>query len=426
MAFRSRLAPGVGAALLLVGAVTADQSPTAADEILSELQVGVAGLNSVLTYPAGSAETRLAALVDAHVDLSGFMDRTFGRYVERTVEDYRRVMSRDAVQDLAKGQEKLLARAMRGRIAADLDAWVQSGQVRSVTLGQVSYGSDAAEVTLRGDGPGGATEYALRLEATDQGWRIQDVRVDGENLSRSYRNRYRDIVDERFSVSVLTARLEDREFVSLEDFATTPAGSFPRGWGWRQKDDHKPKLYEVRGDGERRHLAAVDTGSSVILLKYAHWDPLQYPIMTWCWRADALPPNGDERYTPTNDSAAGWYVIFSQNWLGIPRQIKYVWSTTLPVGTVDRRDMWARPYFFVVESGDERLGQWTFEEVDIEASYRRVYGSPPKDRTLGIGLLTDANSTDSRAEALYADLRVWPRAAAGRIVNYCSCLEDAK
>ncbi|MBT6146819.1 MAG: DUF3047 domain-containing protein, partial [Gemmatimonadetes bacterium] len=150
------------------------------------------------------------------------------------------------------------------------------------------------------------------------------------------------------------------------------------------------------------------------------------PIMTWCWRADVLPPGGDERFTHTNDSAAGIYVIYSQNWLGLPRQIKYVWSTTLPEGTVDRRDMIARPYFFVLESGEARAGEWVFEMTDVEANYQRVFGSRPKDRTLGIGLLTDANSTDSYAEAYYADIRVWSREARdeGRIADYCGDLRE--
>ena len=99
-------------------------------------------------------------------------------------------------------------------------------------------------------------------------------------------------------------------YIVIEDFASTPLDSLPRDWRWRGKDDDKPKLYAVREANGRRYLAAQDTGHSVVLMKRFHWDPRQYPIMTWCWRADALPPGGDERYTETNDSAAGVHVIF--------------------------------------------------------------------------------------------------------------------
>ena len=211
-------------------------------------------------------------------------------------------------------------------------------------------------------------------------------------------------------------------YIVLEDFASTPLDSLPRGWRWRSKDNDKPKLYAVREANGRRYLAAQDTGHSVVLMKRFHWDPRQYPIMTWCWRADALPPGGDERYTETNDSAAGVHVIFSRNWIGIPRQIKYVWSTTLAPGTVSRRKGIARPWFVVLQSGSEKLGQWIQEWVDLEKDHERILSSKLPKKTIGIALLTDANSTRGYAAAAYADFRVWPRAALAHISNYCADL----
>ncbi len=209
-------------------------------------------------------------------------------------------------------------------------------------------------------------------------------------------------------------------YIVLEDFASTPLDSLPRNWHWRSKDNDKPKLYTVSETNGRRYLAAQDTGHSVVLMKRFHWDPRQYPIMTWCWRADALPPGGDERYTETNDSAAGVHVIFSRSLLGIPRQIKYVWSTTLAPGTVSRRKGIARPWFVVLQSGPEKLGQWLQEWVDLERDHERVLSSKLPKKTIGIALLTDANSTQGYAAAAYADFRVWPRAALAHIPNYCA------
>lgn len=216
-------------------------------------------------------------------------------------------------------------------------------------------------------------------------------------------------------------------YLLLEDFSGTPVGQLPRDWTWRDRDAEKPKPYVVEGAEDRRYLAARDTGSSVILGRQVQWNPLTYPILSWCWRANALPPGGDERYDRTNDSAAGLYVIFSTNWLGVPRQIKYVWSTTLEEGTSGRRNRVARPFFVVVESGARNLGKWIFEQVDLVADHQRFYGKSPPDRTMGLAILTDANSTHSYAEAFYAGLRVWTREAQerGLIENYCSCYEEA-
>ena len=210
-------------------------------------------------------------------------------------------------------------------------------------------------------------------------------------------------------------------YIVIEDFASTPLDSLPRGWRWRGKDDDKPKLYAVREANGRRYLAAQDTGHSVVLMKEFRWDPRQYPIMTWCWRADALPPGGDERYTKTNDSAAGVSVVFSR-FLSMPRQIKYVWSTTLAPGTVSRRKGIGRPWFVVLQSGPEKLGQWLQEWVDLEKDHERILSSDLPKKTLGITLLTDADATRGYAAAAYADFRVWPRSALAHIPNYCADL----
>ena len=222
------------------------------------------------------------------------------------------------------------------------------------------------------------------------------------------------------------AQEKGKDYLVLEDFSGTPVGQLPGDWTWRDRDDEKPKPYLVEEVEGRRYLAARDTGSSVILVRQIQWNPQDYPILTWCWRVNALPPGGDERYDGTNDSAAGLYVMFSTNWLAIPVQIKYVWSSTLDEGASGRRNRVARPFFVVMEGGEENLGKWTFEQADLVADHRRFYGKAPRERTMGLGILTDANSTHSYAEAFYADLRVWSREAQekGMIQDYCSCYNE--
>ena len=216
------------------------------------------------------------------------------------------------------------------------------------------------------------------------------------------------------------------DFFLIEDFADSPVGGLPTGWSWRSKDDDNPKRFEVKSTGKMNFVAAQDSGISVVLLKKIGLNPREYPIMTWCWRAWNLPPEADERYTETNDSAAGVYVIFSRNFIGIPRQIKYLWSTTLPIGTVSRREGIARPWFVVLESGYDNVGHWLQETVDLERDHKRILDRGLPTKTIGIGILTDSDATDTFAAADYADFRLWPREALdqGRIPDHCACLRD--
>ncbi|MBT3343964.1 MAG: DUF3047 domain-containing protein [Gemmatimonadetes bacterium] len=364
-----------------------------------------------------------ADLVDRLCDISDFTDRAYGDYLERSLEDYEQFLPPEKLAHLIQRHRERLHETVRARLVRDLSTWIVVSGEDDFQLIEASFDGEHGKVTVA------STDHrmVLHLRRRDGNWRVVDASEDHRTLTEHFQSLVSDILDRDYSFAVLQARLQGREDIVIEDFAQATPGTLPEGWGWRQKrDDRKAKLYRVRETANKRYLAAQDTGASVILLKWSHWNPRTYPIMTWCWRADVLPPGGDERFTHTNDSAAGIYVIYSQNWLGLPRQIKYVWSTTLPEGTVDRRDMIARPYFFVLESGEARAGEWVFEMTDVEANYQRVFGSRPKDRTLGIGLLTDANSTDSYAEAYYADIRVWSREARdeGRIADYCGDLRE--
>ena len=39
---------------------------------------------------------------------------------------------------------------------------------------------------------------------------------------------------------------------------------------------------------DRHFLAAKDSGGSVILLKFVHWNPREFPILTWCWKSQRI------------------------------------------------------------------------------------------------------------------------------------------
>jgi hypothetical protein len=383
----------------------------------------VARLNALLEAPNRERADGADRLVREHLAVDEFTATTFGDYLEESLDAYRSLLSDLRFTHLVEHYRSRLARAYQHRLSADLAARL-AADLRGLRL-------DSLEV----NGQRGRAQLSALLATRSLGveadlifvsgtWKIAELEIDGQPVSSHYRRRYQSLIDREHSPPVIEAQLAEREYVVLEDFAATWDGSQPMEWGpWKKQDRLKPVLYRVEGRPQR-YMAARDSSHSVILGKFVHWNPRQYPIMTWCWCAAALPQGGNEFLDDANDSAAGLYVIFSKNWLGVPKQLKYVWSTTLPEGTVGRRDKIFRPWFFVVESGATNLNRWTFEVVDLEKHHREKLGGRPAKRTIGLGLLTDANSTRSYAEAYYADLRVWTRGAfdGGRVVNYCGGL----
>ena len=206
-------------------------------------------------------------------------------------------------------------------------------------------------------------------------------------------------------------RDDRRASVLIDGFENSAPGSFPLTWkAWRGDDDLARKMYTIREEDGNRYLHAADDGSSIIIRKQlSDWDANEYPVLSWRWRAKVLPVNGDERIGSRNDSSVAVYVVLDQNFIGVPKTLKYVWSTTLPVGTHHRRDGIGRPHVIVLESGSEKLGEWVEESVDVYADYVRIFGKKPPRKAVGIGILTDGNATRTDSKGDYDDFMVHRR-----------------
>ena len=202
-----------------------------------------------------------------------------------------------------------------------------------------------------------------------------------------------------------------RKSITIEDFDDSAPGGFPLTWkAWRGDNDLARSLYTIREERDNRYLHAADDGTSIIILKQvSEWDANEYPVLSWRWRATVLPEDGDERIRTKNDSSVAVYVVLDRNFIGVPKTLKYVWSTTAPVGTHYRREGIGRPHVIVLESGEEKLGQWVEESVDVHADYVRIFGKKPPRKAVGIGILTDGNATGTDSKGDYDDFVVHRR-----------------
>lgn len=202
-----------------------------------------------------------------------------------------------------------------------------------------------------------------------------------------------------------------RKSITIEAFDDSAPGGFPLTWkAWRGNDDLARNLYTIREEKGNRYLHAADDGTSIIILKQVgEWNANEYPVLSWRWRATVLPEGGDERIGSKNDSSVAVYVVLDQNFIGVPKTLKYVWSTTVPIGTHYRREGIGRPHVIVLESGKEKLGQWVEESVDVHADYIRIFGKKPPRKAVGIGILTDGNATGTDSKGDYDDFVVHRR-----------------
>lgn len=135
-----------------------------------------------------------------------------------------------------------------------------------------------------------------------------------------------------------------------------------------------------------------------------HWNLESHPRLSWRWRAHSLPQGARETSRKANDAGAALYVIFSRDFFGRPRAIKYTWSSSLPEGTVAD---YGRLKVLVVASGLQP--GWHGIERDVAADYRTLFDRHPPDEPVALAVWSDSDSTGDEARVDFDDIELLPR-----------------
>ena len=194
--------------------------------------------------------------------------------------------------------------------------------------------------------------------------------------------------------------------VTLETFEADELLTFPRRWSAFRDAQVAQRIYRVTEEDGNRFLHAYAEKQGIQIGLSHVFQPRALPFLRWRWRATLLPPGGDERTEKSNDSAAGVYVLYDSRFL--PRAMKYVWSTTLPVGTRATNPSYWRAKTVVLRTGPTDLGIWQQETVNLYQDYKDLFEAEPGE-VLGIALITSADSTSSVAAADYDDFVLFPQ-----------------
>lgn len=152
--------------------------------------------------------------------------------------------------------------------------------------------------------------------------------------------------------------------------------------------------------------------------------------LRWRWRLDEALRGGDLRRREGDDSPLKVCALFDmpldglglieRNLLRLARAASgeklpsatlcYVWDGTLAQGTLLPNAYTARVRFIVLDSGEQRLGQWVAHSRDLAADFRRAFGEesdvlPPLQAVL-VG--ADADNTAGRSLGHVGDVTVSP------------------
>src|SRR5262249_45107574 len=174
-------------------------------------------------------------------------------------------------------------------------------------------------------------------------------------------------------------------------------------WGVIERESGPVNYYQVVEGSDLQYIhSAYSPPWDTTVLGFQAPDGSEHARkLRWTWRAVALPRDGNECTGP-GDSAATVYVTWKRGlrWY----TLKYVWSTTAPVGTVcdRRRNPFVAQDIVVTESGGP-VGVWKTEEIDLQAEWRKHFADgDPKAKVpdfKGLGIMSDGDQTQTVSSA---------------------------
>lgn len=201
-------------------------------------------------------------------------------------------------------------------------------------------------------------------------------------------------------------------------------GPYPDSWNELPFDTiEKHTKYSLVEDDNVVVLKAVSHGSASGLTRKVNVDPRAYPVVEWRWKIENVLKNGDVTRKDGDDYPARLYVTFAYDGeaVGLFERAKYeaarllygdyppigtinyIWASTSPVGTIVPNPYTDRAQMIVIESGNEKTGQWVRESRNLYEDYQKAFGDDPP-MISGVAVMTDTDDTQESAVAYYGDI----------------------
>ena len=189
------------------------------------------------------------------------------------------------------------------------------------------------------------------------------------------------------------------ETVFREDFETGLKA------GWRKAHFTGETEYRIVREGTNSFLQATARSAASGLALELPTTPAKNLLLSWKWKIDRVPPGGSENKIETFDHTARLFVAF-KTFIGPPRTINYVWANQAPVGTAFHHPNSGRARFIVLQSGNEKAGQWIAQERNLAEDWKLLFGDDKPPAVVGLGLMTDSDGTKSTVTGCYDDIQL--------------------
>ncbi len=181
--------------------------------------------------------------------------------------------------------------------------------------------------------------------------------------------------------------------------------------------------YAMVKDGDAVVVKATSAAAASGLTHKTEIDLKKFPIIKWRWKVSNVIDKSDVTRKEGDDYAARIYVTFAYEpdkvsfgkklkykagraLLGqdIPiAAINYIWESKTPIDTIVDNAYTDFVKMVVIESGEDKVGQWVEEERNLYEDYKKAFGTEPP-MISGVAIMTDTDNTGESATAYYGDI----------------------
>lgn len=203
-------------------------------------------------------------------------------------------------------------------------------------------------------------------------------------------------------VNVLTAN--GPPDIGVMDFSKPfPLDPPPPGWYHRTFWTRAPmRLSFAEKDGVPA-LRCETHASGSLLYRHVDIDLADYPRLAWRWFIEVpIESSLDERTRAGDDHPARLFIAFKTA-AGEARNMEIIWGNRLHRG--DYKFIGTFPHY-VADGGNENIGRWHAEEVDLGAIYRHLWTDAAPAHVIDIALFCDSDDTRTQSVAYFADVRM--------------------
>ena len=200
---------------------------------------------------------------------------------------------------------------------------------------------------------------------------------------------------------------DGRPAVTVMDFGQSfPLDPLPSGWRHREFWTRSPMTmtFAVKEGVPSMRFETRDSGS--MLFRAVDIELAAYPMLAWRWYIE-LPIRSplDERTREGDDHPARLFLRFMTD-RGEKRAMEVIWGNRLRPG--DYKYIGGFPHF-VADAGDERVGRWLDERIDLTEVYAEIWKDAAPAHLVDVAVFCDSDDTHTASISYFAYVRLEKR-----------------